>query len=106
VYWAKTIEQLDYNQLSTLEELPMFGILSWLGFGLIAGGFTAWQMAGRDSGLIAFTIGVGLAGALIGGFGAALVGIGGLATFSLFSLLFAALGSSFALLGYRKLIRA
>lgn len=84
----------------------MIGILSWLGFGLIAGSYTAWQMAGRDTGLIVFTIGVGLVGALVGGFGAALVGVGGMATFSLFSLLFAALGATFALLGYRKLIRA
>ena len=84
----------------------MFGILSWLGFGLVAGGYTAWQMAGRDTGLILFTIGVGLVGALVGGFVAALLNLGDMATFSLFSLLFAALGSAFSLLGYRKLIRA
>ena len=84
----------------------MIGILSWLGFGLIAGSYTAWQMAGRDTGLIAFTIGVGLVGALVGGFGAVLVGVGGMATFNFFGLLFAALGSAFLLLGYRKLIRA
>ena len=84
----------------------MIGILSWLGFGLAAGGYTAWQMAGRDTGLIAFTIGVGLAGALVGGFAAAIMGVGSMATFSLYSLLFAALGAVFALLGYRKLIRA
>jgi len=84
----------------------MIGILSWLGFGLIAGSYTAWQMAGRDTGLILFTVGVGLCGALLGGFGAAISGIGGIATFSLFSLFFAALGSAFSLLGYRKLIRA
>ena len=84
----------------------MIGILSWLGFGVVAGGFTAWQMAGRDTGLILFTMGVGLAGALLGGFGSMIFGIGGMATFSVFSLLFAALGSSFALLGYRKFIGA
>ena len=84
----------------------MIGILSWLGFGLVAGGYTAWQMAGRDTGLIAFTIGVGLMGALVSGFAAAIMGVGSMSTFSLFSLLFAALGAVFALLGYRKLIRA
>ena len=84
----------------------MIGIFSWLGFGLIAGSFVAWQMAGRDMGLILFTIGVGLAGSLVGGFGAAIMGVGGMATFSVFSLLFAALGACFTLLGYRKVIRA
>jgi uncharacterized membrane protein YeaQ/YmgE (transglycosylase-associated protein family) len=84
----------------------MIGILSWLGFGLVAGGFAAWQMAGRDTGLIMFTVGVGLAGALLGGFAAAIFGFGNMATFSLFGLLFAALGSAFALLGYRKWIGA
>jgi uncharacterized membrane protein YeaQ/YmgE (transglycosylase-associated protein family) len=84
----------------------MIGILSWLGFGFIAGSFTAWRMAGRDMGLILFTVGVGLVGALVGGFGAAVMGVGGMATFSLFSLLFAALGAAFALLGYRKVIGA
>ena len=84
----------------------MIGILSWLGFGLITGSFTAWRMAGRDTGLILFTIGVGLVGSLVGGFGASFMGMGGMASFSVFGLLFAALGASFALLGYRKLIRA
>ena len=84
----------------------MIGILSWLGFGLIAGSFTAYQMAGRDLGLIALTIGVGLVGSLLGGFGAAMMGMGGIAAISFFGLLFAALGATFALLGYRKLIRA
>lgn len=84
----------------------MIGILSWLGFGVVAGGFTARQMAVRDMGLILFTIGVGIVGSLVGGFGAAIFGVGGMATFSLFSLLFAALGASLTLLGYRRLIRA
>ena len=84
----------------------MIGILCWLGFGVIAGVITAWQMAGRDMGLILFTIAVGIVGSLVGGFGAALFGLGGIATFSLFSLLFAALGACLMLLGYRKLISA
>ena len=84
----------------------MIGILSWLGFGLVAGGFAAWKIAGRDTGLIMFTLGVGVAGSLLGGFVAAMIGYGGIGTFSLFGFLFAVLGSSFALLGYRKLIRA
>lgn len=82
----------------------MIGILTWLGFGLIAGSFAAWRMEGRDMGLMLFTIGVGLAGSLAGGFGAAIMGVGNMATFSLFGLLFAALGAAFTLLGYRKLI--
>ena len=84
----------------------MLGILSWVGFGLIAGLFTARQMAGRDLGLILFTTGVGIAGSLVGGFGAALFGVGGIATFSLYSLLFAAMGGCLTLLSYCRLIRA
>ena len=84
----------------------MIGILSWLGFGLIAGLFTSWRMAGRDLGLVLFTTGVGVAGSLVGGFLAALLKLGGMATFSLYSLLFAAVGASLTLLGYRRLIRA
>jgi uncharacterized membrane protein YeaQ/YmgE (transglycosylase-associated protein family) len=63
-------------------------------------------MEGRDTGLIAFTILVGLGGSLVGGFLAAIMGAGGMATFSLLGLLFAALGAIFTLIGYRKLIRA
>ena len=48
----------------------MLGILCSVGFGVIAGVFTSRLMAGRDLGLILFTIGVGIAGALVGGFGA------------------------------------
>ncbi len=84
----------------------MIGILTWLGFGVFAGGYTAWQMAGRDMGLILFTLGVGITGSLVGGFGASIMGVGSMATFSLFGLLFASLGAVFALLGYRKLIGA
>ena len=84
----------------------MIGILSWLGFGVIAGLFTSRFMAGRDLGLIVFTTGVGVAGALVGGFLAAILGFGGIAPFSLYSLLFAALGASLALLSYRRLIGA
>ncbi len=50
--------------------LRMLGILCSVGFGVIAGVFTSRLMAGRDLGLILFTIGVGIAGALVGGFGA------------------------------------
>jgi uncharacterized membrane protein YeaQ/YmgE (transglycosylase-associated protein family) len=82
----------------------MIGILSWLGFGLVAGSFAAWKMEGRDTGLILFTIAVGLVGSLAGGLGASMLGVGGMATFSLFSLLFAALGATFTLLGYRKIV--
>lgn len=84
----------------------MIGILSWIGFGLIAGSFTAWLMSGRDLGLILFTIGVGVAGSLVGGFLAALLKLGDIATFSLYSLFFAALGASLTLLSYRRLLDA
>lgn len=85
----------------------MLGILSWLAFGLIAGLYTSRQMAGRDLALILFTTGVGIAGSLVGGLAAALLGVGGgIATFSLYSLFFAAMGAGLTLLSYRRFLQA
>jgi uncharacterized membrane protein YeaQ/YmgE (transglycosylase-associated protein family) len=52
----------------------MFHILSWIFFGLIVGVIAKFLMPGRDPGGFLVTIGIGIAGALIGGFLARLVG--------------------------------
>ena len=52
----------------------MFTILSWIFFGLIVGVIAKFLMPGRDPGGFIVTIGVGIAGAFVGGFLARLVG--------------------------------
>jgi uncharacterized membrane protein YeaQ/YmgE (transglycosylase-associated protein family) len=84
----------------------VIGIFSWAGFGFVAGCFTAWRMEGRDTGLILLTVAIGVIGSILGGFGASALGVGGMAVFSLLSIVFAALGAIFLLLGYRKVIGA
>jgi uncharacterized membrane protein YeaQ/YmgE (transglycosylase-associated protein family) len=46
----------------------MFGVLSWIVFGLIVGAIAKLVMPGRDPGGIIVTILIGIVGALIGGF--------------------------------------
>ncbi len=52
----------------------MFHILGWIFFGLIVGVVAKFLMPGRDSSGFLVTIGLGIAGALVGGFLARLVG--------------------------------
>jgi uncharacterized membrane protein YeaQ/YmgE (transglycosylase-associated protein family) len=84
----------------------MIGIISWLVLGVIAGLITVRMMPGRDTGLMAFTTAIGVAGAVAGAFLGVALGIGGMAVFSLYSLLFATFGSILALLSYRRVVGA
>lgn len=52
----------------------MFHILGWIFFGLIVGVIAKFLMPGRDPGGFLVTIGLGIAGAIVGGFLARLVG--------------------------------
>jgi uncharacterized membrane protein YeaQ/YmgE (transglycosylase-associated protein family) len=52
----------------------MFHILGWIFFGLIIGVIAKFLMPGRDPGGFLVTIGLGIAGAIVGGFLARLVG--------------------------------
>jgi uncharacterized membrane protein YeaQ/YmgE (transglycosylase-associated protein family) len=79
------------------------GIISWIILGLIAGALAKWLMPGKDPGGILVTILIGIAGALVGGFIASLLGIGGVAGFSLGSIVIATLGAVLLLWGYRQL---
>ena len=78
------------------------GILSWVLLGLIAGALAKWIMPGKDPGGISITILIGVAGALIGGFLASLLGIGGVTGFNLWSILIAVAGALILLWVYRK----
>lgn len=79
------------------------GILSWIILGLIAGALGKWLMPGKDPGGILVTILIGIAGALVGGFIASLLGIGGVGGINLGSIVIATLGAVLLLWGYRQL---
>jgi uncharacterized membrane protein YeaQ/YmgE (transglycosylase-associated protein family) len=78
------------------------GILSWIVFGLIAGGLAKWIMPGKDPGGCIVTILIGIAGAMLGGYvGSRFLNIGDITGFDLRSLLLAVLGSVILLALYR-----
>ena len=78
------------------------GILSWILFGLIAGALAKWIMPGDDPGGIIVTIVIGVAGALVGGFIASIIGIGTVSGFNFGSFIIAVLGAIILLALYRK----
>lgn len=76
------------------------GFLSWIVLGLIAGALAKWLMPGRDGGGWIMTMLLGIAGAFVGGYLGAFLGVGvtggginlasiGTATVGAFVLLFA-----------------
>ena len=79
------------------------GILSWLLLGLIVGALAKWIMPGDDPGGILVTMGIGIAGAFVGGFIASAVGLGTAGGFSFGSIAVATGGALLLLFGYRKL---
>lgn len=52
-------------------------IIFWIIFGLIAGIIAKWIMPGKDGGGFIMTIILGIVGAVVGGFLARLLGLGG-----------------------------
>ena len=79
------------------------GILSWILLGLIVGVLAKWIMPGDDPGGILVTIGLGIAGAFVGGFLASMLGIATAGGFSLGGIVVATGGALLLLFGYRKL---
>ncbi len=81
------------------------GLLSWILFGLIAGGIAKFLMPGKDPGGCLVTILLGIGGALLGGFVATeLFGYGQPTGFNLPSLLIAIAGAVALLILYRLLL--
>jgi len=61
-----------------VKEARMLGaLIFWIIVGLIAGALAKFVMPGDDSGGFIITILLGIAGAIVGGFLASLIGIGG-----------------------------
>lgn len=78
------------------------GLLSWIILGLVAGALARLIMPGRDGGGILFTMGLGIAGALVGGFLAAYAGLGSVTGFDLGSIILAMAGALLLLFLYRR----
>jgi uncharacterized membrane protein YeaQ/YmgE (transglycosylase-associated protein family) len=79
------------------------GILTWVILGLVVGVLAKWIMPGKDPGGIFITIGIGIAGAMVGGFISTALGFGSVSGFDLGSLAIAIAGALLLLFGYRKL---
>jgi uncharacterized membrane protein YeaQ/YmgE (transglycosylase-associated protein family) len=77
------------------------GILSWIVFGLIAGGIAKLIMPGEDPGGFIITMLLGIAGALVGGFIGTALGFGSVDGFNFGSFFIAVIGAILLLLGYR-----
>ena len=83
----------------------MLGTLSWLACGIAAGFFVNQLVSGYDKGIVLLTLGVGVAGAMVGGFVASLFHFGDSATLSFYALLFALVCASIALVSYRRILK-
>ena len=77
-------------------------ILGWIVLGLLAGLVAKLIMPGKDPGGFIITILLGVAGALVGGFLASLLGIGSVTGFNLGSFLIAVVGAILLLWLYRQ----
>ncbi len=78
------------------------GIISWIIMGLIVGALAKWIMPGDDPGGCLVTIGIGIAGAFLGGFIGAMLGLGPVTGFNFGSLALAVGGALLLLYGWRQ----
>ncbi len=84
----------------------MTGILIWVGCGVLASWFMSQLISANEKGSVLLTNGVGVAGAVAGGFIASLLGFGDGATFSIYGSICATLGAFLALCSYRRMVQA
>ncbi len=76
-------------------------LISWIVFGLIAGVIAKYLHPGPEPGGTLMTIGLGIAGSMLGGFLASLIGLGGGGL--IWSLITAVGGAFLLLFGYNRL---
>jgi uncharacterized membrane protein YeaQ/YmgE (transglycosylase-associated protein family) len=75
---ARVLEDTLGHRRPTVKEARMLGaLIFWIIVGLIAGALAKFIMPGDDPGNFIITILLGIAGAIVGGFLASLIGIGG-----------------------------
>ena len=79
--------------------MGIVAIIGWIIIGLIAGALAKLVMPGDDPGGFIITLLLGIAGALVGGFLAGLIGIGGGGT--LWTIIIATIGAIILLAIYR-----
>jgi uncharacterized membrane protein YeaQ/YmgE (transglycosylase-associated protein family) len=78
MYRAGVLENTLRHKRSRVKEARMLGaLIFWIIVGLIAGALAKFIMPGDDPGGFIITILLGIAGAIVGGFLASLIGIGG-----------------------------
>jgi len=78
MYPARVLEYTLRPRRPTVKEARMLGaLIFWIIVGLIAGALAKFIMPGDDPGGFIITILLGIAGAIVGGFLASLIGIGG-----------------------------
>jgi uncharacterized membrane protein YeaQ/YmgE (transglycosylase-associated protein family) len=83
--------------------MTLWGLISWVLFGLVAGIVAKLLMPGKDPGGCIVTSLIGIAGALLGGFIATALGFGGVAVWDLGSFVVAVIGAILLLVIYRAL---
>ena len=86
--------------------MELWGLLSWLAVGVVAGLLAKWLLPGPAPAGLPATVLLGLGGALLGGVLASSLGFGGISGFDLRSLVVALLGSVLVLLAFRLLRKA
>ncbi len=79
------------------------GIISWIILGLIAGALAKLLMPGKDGGGIFITMGLGIAGAFVGGWVGSLLGLGSITGLNLGSIVTATAGAFLILFGYNQI---
>ena len=77
------------------------GILSWVLLGLVAGAIAKFIMPGKDPGGCLITAGLGIVGAVVGGFCGRLIGLGSVESFDLGGIFIATVGAILVLVVYR-----
>ena len=82
--------------------MGIVAIIGWIIIGLIAGALAKLVMPGDDPGGFIITLLLGIAGALVGGFLAGLIGIGGGGT--LWTIIIATIGAIILLAIYRAVV--
>ncbi|HEX6203700.1 MAG TPA: GlsB/YeaQ/YmgE family stress response membrane protein [Thermoanaerobaculia bacterium] len=83
--------------------MTLWGLISWVLFGLVAGIVAKLLMPGKDPGGCIVTSLIGVAGALLGGFLATALGFGGVEAWDLRSFVVAVIGAILLLVIYRAL---
>ena len=81
------------------------GFFSWLILGLIAGALAKLLMPGKDGGGIFITMGLGIAGAFVGGWLGSFFGLGSMSGLNLGSILTATTGAFLILFVYKQVTK-